>query len=114
MNWESLIGPLIVVALALLGGYGWMRDLRAKFEASSAENGRRFTESETDRRELRKRLEELDRECVKGGRLTEVKAEIIDRIKEVEHALRGSQTTAIGEMRDMMKSLLERALGARP
>ncbi len=113
MNWESIIMPTIAVALAALAGYGWLRDLRAKFEASTAETSRRFVESEADRKDLRIRLDGLDRETVRRGDLAAVKSEIIERIKDVEHALRGSQATAIGEMRDMVKSLLERALGGR-
>ena len=104
-----MIGPAAMIGLAMLGGYGWLRDLRAKSEAFSAETGRRFGESEADRKDLRIKLDLLERDSVRRGEMKELKTEIIERVKEAEHTIRGGQAVTIGEMRDMVKALLERA-----
>lgn len=113
MNWESLLAPGVGLVLAGLGGYGGYVRLSTRFDGHRTESDRRFKDSEDDRKDLRLRIESVDREAVRKADLATVKTEIIDRVKEVEHTFRNEQAKSVGELREMFGKLLDRALGAR-
>lgn len=113
MNWESLLGPGLGLFLAGLGGYGAYVRLSTRFDGHKSESDRRFGEGESDRKDLRLRLEAIDRDAVRKADLAVVKTEIIERVKEAEHNFRNDQAKAIGETNGLLRTLLGKMVESR-
>ena len=113
MNWESLAGPGVALGLASLAGYGAYVRLATRFEGQKSESDRRFKEGEDDRKDLRLRLETIDREAVRRTDMAAMKTEIIERVKDVEHTFRNEQAKSVAALGDMFRALLDRALEKR-
>lgn len=107
--WSAALAAIVIVA-GIIGGWYTLR-------SDSKEAGRRIASLEGDlgavKRDMRDLELRIERECVKKGDLNEVKDQIIERVKEVEHTFRNEQAKSIGAMSEMFRQMLDRFMGAR-
>ena len=108
--WGAVLGAVILAA-GIIGGWYTLK-------ADSKEAERRILAAEGELSAVKRDVHDLElrieRECVKKGDLNEVKDQIIDRVKEVEHTFRNEQAKSIGAMSEMFRQMLDKMIGARP
>lgn len=107
--WSAALATIVLFA-GIIGGWYTLR-------SDSREASRRISALELELGAVKRDVHDLElrieRECVKKNDLNEVKDQIIERVKEVEHTFRNEQAKAIGAMSEMLRQMLDRAMGAR-
>ena len=103
---SGYLGTIVMLAIAAIGGLGGYFTLRATVQAESRENARRFDESEKDRKELRSRIETVDRESVKREDFNRFDDKIGLRFKDLEHAIGNAALKTEAAVKNVLRDLL--------
>ena len=106
MNWEAFVGSGVALGLAVLGQWISAVKLGTRLDVEGREKDRRLNDSEADRKELRKRIDEIGAEAVKRGDFERFDDKVAARFDKIEHAVNNGALKSAQVVKDALRDML--------